>query len=94
MLLEQHGIIFEDDGELQEELSELKLEDGELEDSLQLCVLEEELMLLLLSDKLLQLKLSLLLEQHGTFNDDDCELHEEHPDWKLHDGELEDSLLH
>jgi len=71
MLLEQHGIISEDDAELQEELSELKLEDGQLEDSLQLCLLDEELKLLLLSDKLLQLKLSLLLEQDGTFNDDD-----------------------
>jgi len=71
LLLEQHGIISEDDTELQEELSELKLEDGQLEDSLLLCVLEEELMLLLLTEKLLQLGLWLLLEQHGTIVDDD-----------------------
>jgi len=57
LLLEQHGIISEDDTELQEELPDLKLEDGQLEDSLLLCVLEEELILLLLTEKLLQLGL-------------------------------------
>ena len=51
-------------------------------------------MLLLLSDKLLQLGLCLLLEQHGILKDVDRELHDEDPDWKLDDGELEDSLLH
>ena len=48
MLLEQHGLSKEDDGELQERLHDVEHFDGELEESLLDSALEEIKLLLLL----------------------------------------------
>jgi len=83
MLEELLDFIFEDDGELQEQLLEAWLEEGQLDDSLLHLSLEVELTLLQLSDELLKLRLSPLLEQHGAFKDDEGQLQEELEDKKL-----------
>jgi len=69
LLEEQQGSSFEEDGELQEELCEIRLEERQLDDLLLHFSLEEELMLLQLFDKLLKLRHPSLLELHETARD-------------------------
>ena len=64
LLVEQQGLAHDDDDEeLDDELYELALFDGELKEKLQDMMLDETLLLLQLEDIQLPLKLSKLLEQ-------------------------------
>jgi len=92
-LLEQHSILFEEEGELQDEQHDKELFDGQLDDWLLHFSLNEQLKLLLLFEKLLNDELSKLLEQQGLSKDDDSKLLEELLDKELLDGQLEELLL-
>jgi len=91
-LLEEHGLMNEEDGEMQDELEELELSDWQLEDMLLDLLLEEKLKLLELLDMLLKLELNLLLELQEHLVDDNWEEHDELSEGELLDVQLDDLL--
>ena len=73
-LLEQLGLLFEDDGELNEDLLDRELFDRDIDEKLLDFILDEQLILLQLFEMQLKLELGKLLEQQGLILEDDGEM--------------------
>lgn len=91
-LLEQQLTLFDDDGQLHEELIHEELCERQLDESLLQVIIDEQLQLLLLLEKLLKHELSLLLEQHEYAWDDEGQLSEELQDKELLEELIEEKL--
>ena len=93
MLLEQHGLVIDDEGELLDELLDMELTERQLEEKLLDSLLDEQLKLLQLLEIQLRLEDGKLLEQHGLICEQGEQLQDELLDTELFDGE-EDEKLH
>ena len=89
-LLEQHGLIFEEGEQLQDELLDAELFDGEEDEKLHEFLLDELHSLLMLVEIQLKLEDFRLLEQHGLFLEEEIELQEELLDVELLERKLEE----
>ena len=92
-LLEQQGLVYDDDGELHEILVDKELSEGQLDEKLLDISLDEQLKLLQLIEWSLQLEVGKLLEHDEIMHEEDTLLHEEQLDIKLFDKEVDDKLL-